>query len=149
MAEFITLTCPTCGGTLKLTEDIDRFACSHCGNEHVVKRGDGIIFLKPIVGELSEIRSSVNKAASEMAINRLLAEINSLQKDVDGLDEEIEEFDSQLQVAERRKNLWIAGIVIFAFLLCSTANTESTYCGGISLILIIVSITNLFLKETQ
>ena len=40
-AETIRLTCPTCGARLEATEDIDRFACLHCGNEVLVTRRGG------------------------------------------------------------------------------------------------------------
>jgi predicted RNA-binding Zn-ribbon protein involved in translation (DUF1610 family) len=35
MAEFITLSCPSCGGKLQVSEDLDQFACAHCGTEHL------------------------------------------------------------------------------------------------------------------
>lgn len=37
MPDFVTLSCPTCGGQLQITKDIERFACGHCGNEHIVR----------------------------------------------------------------------------------------------------------------
>jgi transposase len=51
--KFISLTCPTCGGKLEITESIERFACAHCENEHIVKRGGGIDSITHIVEELS------------------------------------------------------------------------------------------------
>ena len=48
MADLFTLTCPTCGGKLQITPDIDRFACTHCGNEHLVKRSEGVIAIQPL-----------------------------------------------------------------------------------------------------
>ncbi len=60
---------------LLLTE----FACAHCGTEHIVKRGDGIIFLQPVVEGLQKVQSGVDKTASELAIKRLLAEIAATQ----------------------------------------------------------------------
>ena len=38
--DIIALSCPSCGGKLQITSDIDRFACMHCGTESLVKRGD-------------------------------------------------------------------------------------------------------------
>ena len=38
MANFVTLTCPSCGGKLEITEDVEKFACGNCGNEHIVNR---------------------------------------------------------------------------------------------------------------
>ena len=45
MADFITLSCPSCVHKLQITDDIDRFACGACGNEHIVNRSGGDIFL--------------------------------------------------------------------------------------------------------
>lgn len=47
MTDFVTLTCPSCGGKLQITQDIDHFACAHCGTEHTVRRTDGTISLAP------------------------------------------------------------------------------------------------------
>jgi predicted RNA-binding Zn-ribbon protein involved in translation (DUF1610 family) len=46
MPGFITLSCPSCGHELQITEDIVRFACAACGNEHIVNRNGGIVTLK-------------------------------------------------------------------------------------------------------
>jgi predicted RNA-binding Zn-ribbon protein involved in translation (DUF1610 family) len=39
MNDFITLTCPTCGGELEVSPDAPSYVCKHCGNEHVLKQG--------------------------------------------------------------------------------------------------------------
>lgn len=82
MSDIITLTCPSCGGKLEITEDIARFACAHCGTEHLVNRGGGIVSLKPVTEELTKIQSGVDKTASELAINRLNDEIVNLDSKV-------------------------------------------------------------------
>jgi hypothetical protein len=79
MSDFVTLTCPSCGGKLQITNDIDRFACGHCGNEHVVKRGGGIVALSPVVEGLAKVQAGTDKTASELAIVRLTQEIASLE----------------------------------------------------------------------
>ncbi len=33
MPDFVTLSCPTCGGKLEITDNIERFACGYCGHE--------------------------------------------------------------------------------------------------------------------
>jgi predicted RNA-binding Zn-ribbon protein involved in translation (DUF1610 family) len=45
MPDFITLSCPSCGHKLQITEDIDRFACDACETEYIVYRGGGIVTL--------------------------------------------------------------------------------------------------------
>lgn len=71
MSDYINLTCPSCGGKLQITNDVDRFACGYCGHELIVKRGGGIISLSPMVEELKEVKTGVDKTASELTIVRI------------------------------------------------------------------------------
>jgi hypothetical protein len=80
MADFVTLTCPSCGGKLQITSDLDRFACGYCGTEHVVRRGGGVVSLAPVVEGLKEVKVGVDKTASELAIQRLRQDIAELEK---------------------------------------------------------------------
>ena len=80
MSDFVTLTCPSCGGKLQITNDIDRFACAHCGAEHAVRRGGGLVSLAPVVAEIRHVRSGVDRTASEMAIPRLTSELAQLER---------------------------------------------------------------------
>ena len=77
MGAVLSLTCPSCGGRLQITEDLERFACAHCGNEHLVRRGGGVVSLVPVVQELRSIKSGVDRTAAELAIIRLKEEIAS------------------------------------------------------------------------
>ena len=54
--DIVTLSCPSCGGKLQITADIERFACGHCSNEHIVKRAGGIIALAPVVEGLKNVQ---------------------------------------------------------------------------------------------
>ena len=80
VTDFVTLTCPSCGAKLQITDDIERFACTHCGNEHIVKRAGGLVALAPVVQAIKQVRDGVDKTASELAIKRLLMEIAELEK---------------------------------------------------------------------
>ena len=51
MPDFITLSCPSCGNKLQITEDIDRVACAACGKEHMVNRSGGVVTLKPVLDD--------------------------------------------------------------------------------------------------
>ena len=42
-------------GKLQITKEIERFACMHCGNGHVVKRGGGVVSISPITEGLRKI----------------------------------------------------------------------------------------------
>jgi predicted RNA-binding Zn-ribbon protein involved in translation (DUF1610 family) len=75
---IITLTCPSCGGKLEITNEIDRFACGYCGVEHIVNRGGGIVSLKPVLESLQDVKIGVDRTAAELAIPRLESEISEL-----------------------------------------------------------------------
>lgn len=107
MSDFVSLTCPSCGGKLQITKDIDRFACGYCGNEHVVKRAGGIISIAPLVEKLTDVQVSLDKTGAELAINRLKEEIPMLQSQRQSLfielqREVVDPREAQLREAERQ-----------------------------------------------
>jgi hypothetical protein len=113
VADFITLGCPSCGGKLELTDDIDQFFCAHCGAEHLVRRGGGTIVLDPVEEGLKQIKTGIDRTASELAIVRLRRDIAALQTQKNNLQTDI-----------RKSCLWsfiglITGIVfcVLAFML--------------------------------
>jgi hypothetical protein len=79
MPDFVTLSCPTCGGQLQITNDIDRFACSHCGNEHLVNRAGGIVSIRPVVEGLQRVQAGVDRTAAEPAIRRLREDLTAIE----------------------------------------------------------------------
>ena len=87
MPELVTLTCPSCGAKLEIGEDIERFACSHCGNEHIVKRSGGTVSLMPVLEQIKKVRAGVDKTASELAIKRLKEEIREIQSRMPAVEE--------------------------------------------------------------
>jgi predicted RNA-binding Zn-ribbon protein involved in translation (DUF1610 family) len=38
--DFITLTCPSCGGKLKTSQNTTSYKCPNCGNEHIIRQVD-------------------------------------------------------------------------------------------------------------
>lgn len=93
-SDFITLACPSCGGKLNITPNLERFACGHCGNEHIVRRTGGTVALEPVMEKLNQIHENINsmgsginritavseKQAAEAAIKRINGEIEELKK---------------------------------------------------------------------
>lgn len=77
--EIIALTCPSCGAKLQITEDIERFACAHCGNEHIVQRSGGTIALKKVVERLNKLSTSVDRASAELALRRIKDEVQEVE----------------------------------------------------------------------
>jgi len=60
---MIKLTCHSCGGKLEITDDIERFACGHCGNEWIVNRAGGIVSLKAVEEHLSKVQEHTKETA--------------------------------------------------------------------------------------
>jgi len=83
--DFVTLTCPSCGGKLEITADIERFACAHCGAEHLVRRGGGTVSLKPVMDAIEAVKNGVDRTAVELALQRLRQDIEDLEKDQEDL----------------------------------------------------------------
>ena len=75
LADFITLSCPSCGNKLQITEDIDGFACSACGIEYMVNRGEGIISLNYMKDYNEKTNTSADKTTSVLGMDRLKKEI--------------------------------------------------------------------------
>lgn len=138
MSDYVTLSCPSCGGKLQITSDIDRFACAHCGSEHIVKRAGGTVSLAPLVQAVEQVRVGVDKTASELAIQRLSAELARLQANTDTVP-----IDRQPVLQYRRRGL-VFGASIFvltlliAFVLTSLTSVSGQLlgiCGGLGLLL--------------
>ena len=72
------LTCPNCGATLQLTEDIERFACAYCGAGLVQERRGGAVILRSLAETLRKVQHSTETTAIELAIQRHRATIKDL-----------------------------------------------------------------------
>ena len=116
---FITLTCPSLSGNVKITDDMNRFACGHCGNEHIVRRSGGTISLTPVVEGLRKVQSGVDKTASELAIVRLKKEIEELEKECGDLEDDL----------SQKRFYWTLALVILAlFVLNLIDDTTMVFC---------------------
>jgi len=67
MADLITLNCPTCGGNLQVTNDVERFVCAHCGNAHIIDPG---VRVESLAGELDQMRlvMDIRQAEDSLAV---------------------------------------------------------------------------------
>ena len=83
---------------------MNRFACGHCGNEHIVRRSGGTISLTPVVEGLRKVQSGVDKTASELAIVRLKKEIEELEKECGDLEDDL----------SQKRFYWTFALVILA-----------------------------------
>jgi ribosomal protein S27E len=78
VADFITLSCPSCGHKLEITLDNDRFACAACGKEYLVEQSGGMITLKPMIRNPAEGMVEKDKMTNQRLDDSLLNEIKTL-----------------------------------------------------------------------
>jgi ribosomal protein S27AE len=70
-----SLKCVNCGAALEVKQDIENFACGYCGVQQQVERSGGIIALSRIEAALEGVQSGTARAASELAVARLQADV--------------------------------------------------------------------------
>jgi predicted RNA-binding Zn-ribbon protein involved in translation (DUF1610 family) len=132
-ADYITLSCPSCGHKLQITEDIDRFACAACGNEHIVNRSGGVVTLKPIIDSIQKVQVGVDKTASELAIVRLKNEIGEIESKINSA------------TSEQGGECGIIGVIAFGLLALVLLFFESTRLVGLVigvLLILMIVISN-------
>ncbi len=76
---FVMLNCPNCGGKLEVHNDIDRFACSHCGSEMLVERRGGTVSLQRVTEAIAKVQVGTDKTAAELAIVRYERRLQELR----------------------------------------------------------------------
>ncbi len=108
-SDFVTLTCPNCGGKLNITKDIDRFSCAHCGTEYIVKRGSGVVSLKPV---LEDVSKGVGSTASELALVRLEKEIPEVRDMLERVKERVKGIEDQKQTRSTGKIIGVIGVAL-------------------------------------
>lgn len=133
MPDFMPLTCPTCGGKLQITPDIERFVCTHCGNEHLVRRGAGIVSLAPVVDSMDALRRATDRTASELAIRRTRDEMAELESAVAAVEAQLVPLRAKLAEHDKwlrnaRSMWWVLG----SALLCGVGSllVDADALGG-------------------
>jgi ribosomal protein S27E len=97
---FIKLSCENCGGELEIYDDMDRFACGHCGAAFAIQRRGGTIVLKLLTEATPKAPSGADRA-SEPVLTRLKQEAESLTKRCEAM---LSEW------SERKKKAYIIGV---------------------------------------
>jgi len=76
----LTLKCTSCGSSLNVSDDMDRFACGFCGTEQVVLRRGGTVSLKPVEEAIAKVQAGTDKTAAELALSRLVVELAEVER---------------------------------------------------------------------
>jgi hypothetical protein len=70
MADFVTLSCPSCGAGLEVAADARRVTCRLCGTELMPSRASGILSLERAPDDSKGVMTSAGGAAPETAMAR-------------------------------------------------------------------------------
>lgn len=120
MSGAVSLACPSCGARLQITEDVERFACLHCGNEQLVRRSGGIVSLAPVVEGLTKVQRGTDKTAAELAIPRLRAQLEEIRGDrqaLMGQIQHLEQVSLNEIIAPTQWEQAYSGLVVIALLM--------------------------------
>lgn len=101
--KFVTLNCPSCGGKLNVTNDMERFACKYCGNEYIVKRSNGSISLAPVVEILKRVESSADKTASRLS--DIHTDMQSAASGLSDIRKGVDQAATELKIARLRNEI--------------------------------------------
>ena len=74
MNDFISLTCPTCGGAMTAVPGQESLACPYCGNEHRIRQEDGAYKLEAFARcPVCKRNDKVQKASAVVRANPQMA----------------------------------------------------------------------------
>lgn len=68
---FINLNCANCAAKLDVYDDMERFACGHCGTDWIAQRRGGTVALKAVTEAIQKVQIGTDKTAAELALLRL------------------------------------------------------------------------------
>ena len=77
---FIKLSCTNCGAKLDIYDDMQLFACGHCGAEMEVQRRGGTVGLKVVTEAIGKVQIGTNDTAAGPGIIRLKEEAQKLSE---------------------------------------------------------------------
>lgn len=114
-SDFITLSCPNCGGKLEITPDMQRFACKFCGSEHLVRRTGDAVSLAPVVEGLKRVETKFDQVLT--GSDRIAAEqtIQRLKNEAGSLEDQIRTKQDLLKSITPRKGPYTLGVLLIGF----------------------------------
>lgn len=82
---FVDLSCPNCGQALQIYDDMEQFACGHCGCAMAAQRRGGTVSLQIVSGDTGTARTVSGPGVPAPALERLKDEAANLSKQRDAL----------------------------------------------------------------
>ncbi|HTP08074.1 MAG TPA: zinc ribbon domain-containing protein [Anaerolineae bacterium] len=113
MSNLITLTCPSCGGRLEVTNNTERYVCAHCGNTHIVDPGE----------RAESLANEVEQMRLKMDIRQVEEDLTTLRERLTAIEAQLnEQHDGQKMVSML---IWAMPIGVFVIGLAEGATLES------------------------
>jgi ribosomal protein S27E len=132
--KFVALKCQSCGASLEVYDDMERFACGYCGTEMIVQRRGGTVALKAVAEAIHRVQIGTDKTAAELALARYQSECNELRARRKVL--------SAKQSSDMTKCFVIGGIAVFI-----AVTASSIWVASIGAAFIVTGIHHLNNKE--
>ena len=97
---LLKLSCASCSAPLEISADLERFSCSYCGTEQIVKRAGGAVWLKKIETAVRDVQKGTDRTAAELALVRLERELEAARESREKL---IREAQAKRNLAQARR----------------------------------------------
>jgi DNA-directed RNA polymerase subunit RPC12/RpoP len=95
----VKLSCGSCGAKLTITNDLERFACAHCGTEWLVRRKHGVVSLRAVEEQVAAIRDNTDLLASREKLHVLTEHSEVLRYRVNAILQEQRTLESNIRLS--------------------------------------------------
>lgn len=79
MTEITKLLCPACGAKIELKGNSGQITCAYCGTQLQIENHKGAIAAMPPALPVNNVKSTIDRTASEIEIKKIKEEITFLQ----------------------------------------------------------------------
>lgn len=143
---MIKLSCKSCGAKLELTDDTDRFICGSCGNEWLVNKSGGAIYLSEIKEDIKNIKINTGATKDNTEILAIEAKIRVLKKKEEDLKKQLAAASFPYLPTSSCLQYGCVGVVLI-FLLIALWIYNLTIALTIALPIVVVVILILFYEK--
>lgn len=116
--QLLKLSFANCSAPLEIEGDLERFACSYCGTEQIVKRSGGVVWLMKIETVIRDVQQGTDRTAAELALVRLGRELEEALESKAAL---IRTADEKQARAQGHRNLLVMLTSVAVFFLLPIA----------------------------
>jgi ribosomal protein S27E len=145
---FINLNCANCGAKLDVYNDMEQFACGHCGTEMIAQRRGGTVVLKAVIEAIKKVQIGTDKTAAELALVRLNQESVRLDEEVKTLTVKAPGIKATSKCVKCRAAFVAAVVGVFSWLLAISRSDPDSIGFGQFVFGVLVAVATFLLVIT-